>query len=104
MFDLLSKFHLILILNIFKVAFLINLILNLPDNHGHLIGNNVLILTVGDLSGLILFDVEFYFHVPWFVFCDFVEDGFVLAEVVEAAVDLHDVFGEGRFGDEDISD
>ena len=62
--DLLSKFHLILILNILQVAFLIYLILNLSDNDSHLVGNNVLILAVRNLSGLILFDVELNFHIP----------------------------------------
>lgn len=56
--DLLSKLHLILIIHILEVAFLIDLILHLPDYYCHFIGNDALIGNAGSFAGLILLVVE----------------------------------------------
>ena len=76
--DLLPKFHLIFVLNIFQVALLVNLVLNLTNNNCHFIGNDALILAVSYFSSLILFVIELCLHVPGFVITDLVENGFVL--------------------------
>jgi hypothetical protein len=78
--------------------------LNLSHDNCHLVGNDVLVLAVCNFSSLVLLDVELYLHIPRFVFSDFVEDSLVLTQVIEAAVDLHDVLGKSRLGYESISD
>lgn len=100
---MLSEFHLILIIYIFQVAFLVDLVLNLSDNHCHLIRNDVLVLAVGDLAGLILLVVELGLHVPGLVVTDFAENRLVLPQVVQTAIDLHQVFSKGWLRNERIS-
>lgn len=100
MFDLLSEFHFVLIIDIFEIAFLVDLVLDFSYDYGHFVGDDVFVLAVGDFAGLVLFIVELGFHVPGFVVADFAEDGLVLTQVEKASVDLHQVFSEGGLADE----
>lgn len=89
LFNLLPKFHLILIVYVLQVTLLVDLVLDLPNNYCHLVGNDVLVLTVSDLTGLILLVVELGLHVPSLVVADLAENSLVLSQVVQATIYLH---------------
>jgi hypothetical protein len=80
--NLLTKLHLILILNILQITLLVDLILHFPDYNCHFVSYNVFILTISYFSSLILLYIELDFHVPRFVLCYFVENCLVLTQIV----------------------
>lgn len=101
--DLLTKFHLILLLNIFNVAFFVDLVLNFTDNYCHLVCNNVFVLRTCHFASLVLLDVELIFHLPSFVISNFIENSFILTQIIKAFIDLHKILGKSRLGNENIS-
>lgn len=100
--NLLTKFHLILLFNIFDIAFFIDLVLDFAYNYCHLVSYNVFILRTCHLASLILLDIELIFHLPCFIISDFIENSLVLTQIIKAFIDLHEIFCKSRLGYENI--
>jgi hypothetical protein len=92
-----------LVLNVFQIAFFIDLVLNLTHYYCHLVCNDAFVLRAGHLASLILLVVEISL-LPSLIIANLGKNGLVLLQVKEAAIDFHKIFSKCRFGDEDIRD
>jgi hypothetical protein len=50
-----------------------------------------------------LLNVELIFHLPSFIVSNFIENSFILAQIVKALIDLHKILGKRGLSNENIS-